>query len=90
MHTLAATHVEAGAHTLTHPFLSLLPPEEQVPGEDYSHGRRLRVYVVAVRREVRGLQVVVSRTHPGLVEKLPVDYYGASTPLQQLARSARQ
>jgi len=49
---------------------AILPQAEQVPGEDYSHGRRLRVYVVAVRRELRGLQVVVSRTHPGLVEKL--------------------
>lgn len=49
---------------------AILPLAEQVPGEEYSHGRRLRVYVVAVRRELRGLQVVVSRTHPGLVEKL--------------------
>ena len=49
---------------------AILPLAEQTPGEDYSHGRRLRVYVVAVRRELRGLQVVVSLTHPGLVEKL--------------------
>ena len=47
-----------------------MPLAEQVPGEDYSHGRRLRVYVVAVRRELRGPQVVVSRTHPNLVRKL--------------------
>ncbi len=49
---------------------AIMPLAEQVPGEDYSHGRRLRVYVVAVRRDVRGPQVVVSRTHPGLVLKL--------------------
>ncbi|MFW6598310.1 transcription termination factor NusA [Propionibacteriaceae bacterium Y2011] len=49
---------------------AILPLAEQVPGEDYAHMKRLRVYVIAVRREVRGLQVVVSRTHPGLVEKL--------------------
>ncbi|OYN89926.1 transcription termination factor NusA [Parenemella sanctibonifatiensis] len=49
---------------------AIMPLAEQVPGEDYSHGRRLRVFVVAVRREARGPQVVVSRTHPGLVEKL--------------------
>jgi len=36
---------------------AILPQAEQVPGEDYSHGRRLRVYVVAVRRELRGLQI---------------------------------
>jgi transcription termination/antitermination protein NusA len=49
---------------------AIMPLAEQVPGETYSHGTRLRVYVVSVRKEVRGPQVVVSRTHPGLVEKL--------------------
>ena len=49
---------------------AILPQAEQVPGEDYSHGRRLRVYVVSVRRDARGPQVVVSRTHPNLVRKL--------------------
>lgn len=49
---------------------AIMPQAEQSPGEDYSHGRRLRVYVVSVRRDVRGPQVVVSRTHPGLVAKL--------------------
>ncbi|WP_432558043.1 transcription termination factor NusA [Granulicoccus sp. GXG6511] len=49
---------------------AILPQAEQVPGEDYSHGKRLRVYVVSVRKEMRGPQVVVSRTHPGLVERL--------------------
>ena len=47
-----------------------MPQAEQVPGENYVHGMKLRVYVVAVRKELRGPQVVVSRTHPGLVEKL--------------------
>ena len=49
---------------------AIMPLAEQSPGEDYSHGRRLRVYVVSVRRELRGPQVVVSRTHPNLVAKL--------------------
>ncbi|MFT4227923.1 transcription termination factor NusA [Micropruina sp.] len=49
---------------------AIMPLAEQVPGEDYSHGKRLRVYVVSVRRELRGPQVVVSRTHPNLVQKL--------------------
>jgi N utilization substance protein A len=49
---------------------AIMPLAEQVPGERYTHGTRLRVYVVAVRKELRGPQVVVSRTHPGLVEKL--------------------
>lgn len=49
---------------------AIMPQAEQVPGEQYSHGKRLRVYVVSVRKDSRGPQVVVSRTHPGLVEKL--------------------
>ncbi|MFV0429869.1 MAG: transcription termination factor NusA [Arachnia sp.] len=52
------------------PLEAIMPLAEQVPGEDYRHGRRLRVYVVSVRRELRGPQVVVSRTHPNLVRKL--------------------
>ncbi len=49
---------------------AIMPLAEQVPGESYTHGRRIRVYVVSVRKELRGPQVVVSRTHPGLVERL--------------------
>ncbi len=49
---------------------AIMPHAEQTPGETYRHGSRLRVYVVAVRKELRGPQVVVSRTHPGLVERL--------------------
>ena len=49
---------------------AILPPEEQVPGEDYSHGSRIRVYVTAVGKGPKGPQITVSRTHPGLVRKL--------------------
>ncbi len=49
---------------------AIMPQAEQTPGEQYTHGRRLRVQVVAVRRELRGPQVVVSRTHPDLVRNL--------------------
>ena len=49
---------------------AIMPPEEQVPGEDYSHGKRIRVYVTNVSKGTRGPQVTVSRTHPGLVRKL--------------------
>lgn len=49
---------------------AIMPPEEQVPGEDYSHGKRIRVYVTAVNKGTRGPQVTVSRTHPSLVRKL--------------------
>ena len=49
---------------------AVLPPEEQVPGEEYPHGRRLRVFVTKVQRASRGPQITVSRTHPGLVRRL--------------------
>lgn len=48
----------------------LLPTAEQVPGETYPHGRRLRCFVVAVNRTPRGAQITLSRTHPNLVRKL--------------------
>ncbi len=49
---------------------AIMPLSEQVPGENYRHGTRLRVYVVSVTKEARGPQVRVSRTHPNLVRKL--------------------
>jgi N utilization substance protein A len=49
---------------------ALLPQSEQVPGENYAHGTRIRCYVIGVSRGMRGPQVTVSRTHPGLVKKL--------------------
>lgn len=52
------------------PIEAIMPLAEQVPGEKYVHGTRIRVYVVTVRREPRGPQVVVSRTHPNLVQRL--------------------
>ena len=52
------------------PLEAIMPLAEQVPNEKYNHGDRIRVYVVAVRREPKGPQVVVSRTHPNLVQRL--------------------
>ncbi|MDJ0424520.1 transcription termination factor NusA [Rhodococcus fascians] len=48
----------------------LLPPAEQVPGETYEHGERIKCYVVGVARGNRGPQITLSRTHPNLVRKL--------------------
>src|SRR5690606_33780497 len=48
----------------------ILPLAEQVPGEEYKHGDRLRCYVVSVRRGLKGPQITLSRTHPTLVKKL--------------------
>ena len=49
---------------------AILPQAEQVPGEEYTHGSRIRAYVVGVTRGMRGPQVTISRTHPNLVKKL--------------------
>lgn len=49
---------------------AILPPEEQVAGEEYPHGSRLRVYVTSVTKGTKGPAITVSRTHPGLVRKL--------------------
>ncbi|MCW2596671.1 MAG: nusA [Jatrophihabitans sp.] len=49
---------------------AILPQSEQVPGEQYTHGTRIKAYVVGVARGQRGPQVTLSRTHPNLVKKL--------------------
>lgn len=49
---------------------AILPPPEQVPGEKYPHGSRLRAYVVDVRKGPKGPSITVSRSHPNLVRKL--------------------
>ncbi len=49
---------------------ALLPQAEQVQNERYEHGSRLKAYIVEVRKTAKGPQIVVSRTHPGLVRRL--------------------
>ncbi|MGC3020128.1 MULTISPECIES: transcription termination factor NusA [unclassified Brevibacterium] len=49
---------------------AVLPPHEQVPGEEYTHGTRLRVYIADVHKGQKGTSVTVSRTHPNLVRRL--------------------
>src|SRR3954470_9844986 len=49
---------------------ALLPQAEQVPFERPEPGTRLKAYIVEVRRNPRGPQIVVSRTHPGLILRL--------------------
>lgn len=49
---------------------ALMPPSEQIPHERYEHGARLKAYIVEVRKSARGPQIIVSRTHPGLIKRL--------------------
>ncbi|HSD49595.1 MAG TPA: transcription termination factor NusA [Actinomycetota bacterium] len=49
---------------------ALMPASEQVPAESYRHGERVKAYITEVRRGTKGPQIVVSRTHPGLLKAL--------------------
>ena len=48
----------------------VLPPEEWAPGEEYTHGRRIRCYIVAVKMGPKGPVITLSRSHPRFVEGL--------------------
>lgn len=49
---------------------AILPPSEQMPKENYTHGMRIKAYVSEVRQTTKGPQVIVSRSHPGLMKRL--------------------
>ena len=49
---------------------AILMPAEQIAGETYEHGDRIKAYIVEVKRTSKGPQIVVSRTHPGLLKRL--------------------
>ncbi|MGM9564700.1 transcription termination factor NusA [Evtepia sp.] len=69
-----------------------LAPSEQVRGEVIREGDRLKVYVVEVRRSSRGPQVLISRTHPGLVKRLfeleVPEIYDGTVEIRSIAREA--
>ena len=71
---------------------TFLAPSEQVRGEVIHEGDRVRVYVVEVRRTTRGPQVLVSRTHPGLVKRLfeleVPEIYDGTVEVMSIAREA--
>lgn len=49
---------------------AVIGPSEQMPGEQYNFNEMLKLYIVEVKNTTKGAQVVVSRTHPGLVKRL--------------------
>ena len=65
---------------------------EQVPGEELVEGQKVKVYVVEVRRATRGPQVLISRTHPGLVKRLfeleVPEIYDGIVEVKSIAREA--
>ena len=49
---------------------AVLGQNEQIPGEDYIYNTKIKLYIVEVKNTTKGAQVVISRTHPGLVKRL--------------------
>jgi len=49
---------------------AVLPPAEQVQGEHYNFNDRIKTYIIEVKKTTKGPQIIVSRTHPGLVKRL--------------------
>ncbi|OQB14224.1 MAG: hypothetical protein BWY15_01347 [Firmicutes bacterium ADurb.Bin193] len=49
---------------------AILTAAEQVPGEEYKSGQRIKLYVVEVLNTTKGPKITISRTHPGLVKRL--------------------
>ena len=71
---------------------AILTAGEQVKGEVLVEGQRIKVYLVDVRRQTRGPQVVISRTHPGLVKRLfeleVPEIYDGVVEIRSIAREA--
>ena len=71
---------------------ALLMSGEQVPGEEMAEGMHVKVYVVDVRRSTRGPQVLISRTHPGLVKRLfeleVPEIFDGTVEVKSIAREA--
>ncbi len=71
---------------------AVLPPTEQVPREGYRQNDRVKAYVVEVKQGTRGPQIVVSRTHPGLLKRLfeleVPEIYEGIVEIKAIAREA--
>ncbi len=71
---------------------AMLPLSEQVSGETLREGQLVKVYLVEVRRTTRGPQVLISRTHPGLVKRLfeleVPEIYDGTVEIRSIAREA--
>ena len=71
---------------------AMLSPQECIRGEVLREGDRIKVYVVEVRRSTRGPQVLISRTHPGLVKRLfeleVPEIFDGDVEIKSIAREA--
>jgi len=71
---------------------AVLSASERVPGEVLREGDRIRVYVVEVRKALSGPQIIISRTHPGLIKRLfeleVPEIFDGSVEIKSIAREA--
>ena len=71
---------------------AMLSPAERIKGEELAEGDRIKVYVVEVRKSTRGPQVLISRTHPGLVKRLfeleVPEIFDGTVEIRSIAREA--
>lgn len=70
----------------------ILPPNEQIPTENYTPGDRIKVYILEVRKTTKGPVIIVSRSHPGLVKRLfeleVPEIYEGIVEIKSIAREA--
>ena len=71
---------------------AMLSATERIKGEELTEGDRIKVYVVEVRKSIRGPQVLISRTHPGLVKRLfeleVPEIFDGTVEIKSIAREA--
>ncbi len=71
---------------------AILLPSEQIPGEPYEQGQRIKSYIVEVKKTPKGPQILVSRTHPGLVKRLfeleVPEIYNGEVEIRSISREA--
>ncbi|MCD8501551.1 MAG: transcription termination factor NusA [Bacillaceae bacterium] len=71
---------------------ALLPLNEQMPNESYKHNDRIKAYITKVEKTTKGPQILISRTHPGLLKRLfeleVPEIYDGTVELRSVAREA--
>ncbi len=71
---------------------AVLTPTEQMPGDDYRQGVRIKAFITEVRRTTKGPQIFISRTHPGLLKRLfeleVPEIYDGTVEVKSVAREA--
>jgi N utilization substance protein A len=71
---------------------AILAPTEQIKGEEYNFNEKLKLYIVEVKKTTKGPQIVVSRTHPGLIKRLfeleVPEIYSGVVEIKSIAREA--